>query len=200
MISSQIGAAVIISLLHGLIPSHWLPLVAIGRNMHWSRQKLMRITLFAAVAHALSTVIIGFAVAFLGKYLGEKLEWFTHIIPALILTALGIWFIYRHYTHHHFHLHAHHKDKDIILPVLMAMFLSPCLEIEGYFFSLGVFGMKWVLVLSAIYFVLTVISMYFWVFVAVKGVAKINSHKWEHNSGMITGIVLVLSGVLFLFG
>ncbi|MBS3913175.1 MAG: hypothetical protein KG003_01650 [Bacteroidetes bacterium] len=200
MISSQIGAAIVISLLHGLIPSHWLPLVAIGKNMHWSRQKLMRTTLFAAVAHALSTVIIGFAVAFLGKYLGEKLEWFTHIIPALILGLLGIWFIYRHYTHHHFHLHAHHKDNDIILPVLLAMFLSPCLEIEGYFFSLGVFGFQWVLLLSVVYFVLTVISMYFWVFVAVKGVAKINSHKWEHNSGMITGVVLVISGVLFLFG
>jgi hypothetical protein len=66
---TQIGGAIVISLLHGLIPSHWLPLVAIGRNRHWSRAHIMRFTLFAAIAHAGSTVLIGLLVAGLGKYL-----------------------------------------------------------------------------------------------------------------------------------
>lgn len=200
MIESQLAAAIAISLLHGLIPSHWLPLVAIGKNLQWGRKKLMQITLFAAIVHALSTLIIGIIVAALGKFMGSNLEWFTHIIPAILLGGLGIWFIYRHYTHHHFHLHAHHQGNSIILPVLLAMFLSPCLEIEGYFFSLGTYGWKWVAILGAVYFILTVISMYFWVFIAVKGLNKVNSHKWEHNTGMITGIILVISGILFLFG
>lgn len=201
MIQSQLGAAILISLLHGLIPSHWLPLVAIGKNLHWSRRQLMRITLYAAVAHALSTVIIGVIVAFLGNYLSEKLEWFTHIVPAAILCILGIWFIYRHYTHHHFHLHAHHdSNKNIMWPLLLAMFLSPCLEIEGYFFTLGTAGVQWVVVLSLSYFFLTVGSMYFWVFVAFKGAARIHAHKWEHNAGIITGVVLLISGALFFLG
>jgi nickel/cobalt exporter len=201
MIASQLGAAILISLLHGLIPSHWLPLVAIGKNLNWSRQYVMRVTLLAAVAHAGSTVIIGFVVAFMGRYLSENLEWFTHTIPAILLCSLGIWFIYRHYTHHHFHLHAHHNNnKNILWPVLLAMFLSPCLEIEGYFFSLGAAGVEWVIVLALAYFVLTVLSMYFWVFVAVKGAARINAHRWEHNAGIITGGILLISGVLFLFG
>jgi cytochrome c biogenesis protein CcdA len=195
----QFSGAIIISLLHGLIPSHWLPLVAIGKHRHWARTKVLHITLYAAIAHALSTVIIGLLVAMMGKYLDEKVEWFTHTIPAILLCALGIWFIYRHYTHHHFHVHDLREDKNIMWPVLLAMFLSPCLEIEGYFFTLGTIGLQWVALLALIYFVLTIASMYFWVFVAVKGMERINSHKWEHNAGMITGLVLVFSGILFLF-
>lgn len=198
---SQLSAAILISLLHGLIPSHWLPLVAIGRNQHWSRAQILRLTLMAAIAHALSTLIIGLIVALAGQYMSEKLEWFTHTIPAAILVILGIWFIYRHYTHHHFHLEPEvTKGKKFMWPLLLAMFFSPCMEIEGYFFSLSLSGWKWVFVLGAIYFLLTVLSMYFWVMLAYTGAQKINAHKWEHNSGIITGIVLIVSGLLFFLG
>lgn len=195
---SQFSAAILISLLHGLIPSHWLPLVAIGKNQQWSQGRVLKITLMAAIAHALSTLIIGLIVAGLGQYMSARLEWFTHWIPASILMLLGIWFIYRHYTHHHFHLdsEATHQS-NFMWPVLLAMFLSPCLEIEGYFFSLSLFGWSWVFLLGLIYFILTIISMYFWVMLFYKGAEKINSHKWEHNSGIITGIVLIISGLLF---
>jgi len=196
---TQIGGAIIISLLHGLIPSHWLPLVAIGRNRHWSRARIMRFTLFAAIAHAGSTVLIGLLVAGLGKYLSESIEWFTHIIPAVLMVGLGIWFIYRHYTHHHFHMEAQVKEKNILWPVLLAMFLSPCLEIEGFYLTLGTAGWDWVLLLSVLYFILTVMSMYLWVLITFSGAAKINSHAWEHNAGIITGVILIISGVIMYF-
>jgi nickel/cobalt transporter (NicO) family protein len=196
----QFAGAILISLLHGLIPSHWLPLVAIGKNQHWSKSRIMRITLLAAIAHALSTLLIGTAVAGLGTIMSEKIEWFTHLIPAIIIMLLGVWFIYRHYTHHHFHLDPASKPgKFFLIPILLAMFLSPCLEIEGYFFALSLYGWVWVFLLGAVYFVLTVLSMYFWVLLAYKGALKINAHKWEHNSGIITGVVLILSGIIFLF-
>lgn len=196
---TQIGGAIVISLLHGLIPSHWLPLVAIGRNRHWSKAHIMRLTLFAAIAHAGSTVLIGLLVAGLGKYLSESIEWFTHIVPAVLMIGLGIWFIYRHYTHHHFHMEAQVKDKNILWPVLLAMFLSPCLEIEGFYLTLGTAGWDWVILLSVLYFFLTVMSMYLWVMVTFSGAAKINSHTWEHNAGMITGVILILSGAIMYF-
>ena len=197
---SQLAGALIISLFHGLIPSHWLPLVAIGKNLHWSQGHIMRMTLLAAVAHAGSTILIGLGVAYLGQYLNESMEWFTHIVPAVLMVLLGIWFIYRHYTHHHFHLHASPQNgKHIMWPILLAMFLSPCLEVEGYFLTLGAAGWNWVAALTLSYFALTIISMYFWVYLAYKGAAKINAHKWEHNAGIITGVVLILSGIILLF-
>lgn len=159
----------------------------------------MAVTVQAAAAHALSTIIVGILVALLGKYLSDSFEKIGKIVPAAVLTILGIWFIYRHYTHHHFHLHPEkEKNSGILWPILIAMFLSPCLEIEGFFFSLAMHGWKWVVLLSVLYFITTVSSMYLWVFLAFHGLKRIDTHKWVHASGIITGIVLVISGLLFL--
>lgn len=197
---TQLGGAILISLLHGLIPSHWLPLVAIGRNLHWSKAHIIRMTLIAATAHAGSTLIIGFMVAGLGQYLSESIEWFTHIVPAGLMLLLGLWFIYRHYTHHHFHLHTTEvRAKNVMLPIFMAMFLSPCLEIESYFLTLGAAGWIWVFILGVSYFLLTIGSMFIWVMVAYHSSGKINAHKWEHNAGIITGVILILSGIFMFY-
>ncbi len=198
---SQFGAAIIISLLHGLIPSHWLPVVAIGKKSGWTENKVLKVAIYAAIAHALSTVIIGIFLALVGGYLGKAIEGFSKTAPAIILIVLGVWFIYRHYTHHHFHLDPHSRQhKSLIWPILVAMFLSPCMEIEGYFFIIGAQGIQWLLLLSAVYFILSVASIFLWVLLAWKGAQKINAHKWEHSSGIITGMVLILSGLLFWLG
>lgn len=195
---SQFAGAILISLLHGLIPSHWLPVVAIGRKYGWTQGKVLQVAIWAALAHSFSTVIIGLIAALLGKMLGSSIEAFSQSIPAIILIILGIWFIWRHYTHHHFHLEPHARNQqNLIWPILTAMFLSPCMEIEGYFFVAGTAGMKWFWLMALVYIGLSVLSIFLWVFLAWKGTSRINSHRWEHSSGIITGFVLVLSGLLF---
>jgi putative Mn2+ efflux pump MntP len=195
----QLSGAIIISLLHGLIPSHWLPALALGKKFNWPLRRILLFTLQTASAHAASTLLIGLVVAAGGRYMVGKIENFGTWIPATLLILLGIWFIYRHYRHHHFHVHAETTDsKNVIWPVIVAMFLSPCLEIEGYFFSLGTAGWNWVILLSAFYFITTIFSMLAWVWLAYKGLSRIDSHRWTHNAGIITGLVLVISGMLFL--
>lgn len=196
---SQLTAALLISLLHGMIPSHWLPLIALGKKYNWTDSRIFRVTLQSALAHALSTILIGLLVAAAGEYLGEKLSYIWSWLPAALLIGLGIYFIYRHYTHHHFHVHTPKENSShIVWPVVLAMLFSPCLEIEGFFFTLSRDGWIWVWILSAIYLVTTVGSMFFWVWLILKGIDRIDAHKWTHNAGMITGIVLVISGLLFL--
>jgi hypothetical protein len=79
------------------------------------------------------------------------------------------------------------------------MFLSPCLEIEGFYFSLSFEGSWWgIAVLSLVYLITTLTSMLTWIWIAYKGLEKINAHRWTHNAGILTGIVLILSGILFL--
>ena len=196
----QIAGALLISLLHGLIPSHWLPLLAIGKKYNWPLRKILLFTLQTAGAHAASTLLIGIGLAAGGRLMGEQLETWSHWVPAVLLISLGIWFIYRHYRHHHFHLQESSKAGNPVWPIVVAMFLSPCLEIEGYFFTLGTAGWYWVALLSGFYFITTVLSMMVWVWLAYKGAEKIDAHKWTHNAGIITGLVLVISGFLFLIG
>src|SRR3546814_9945108 len=97
----------------------------------------MQVTLISAFAHAISTVILGVVLSLLGAEMAVHIDEFTHLIAPSILIALGLIFIYRHHRHKHFHINKtldrQRSKSRIILILTTAMFLSPCIEIEGYF-------------------------------------------------------------------
>ncbi len=191
-----------LSVLHALIPSHWLPLVAIGRRESWSPSKVMGITVLAAAGHILSTLLIGIMIGLLGWKLASWVNHFTHIIAPSILIVLGLFFIYRHHKHKHFHLEAPTgkiTDKQIILTLVATMFLSPCLEIEAYFLMAGIHGSHAVLLIGLIYTAITIAGMLMWVGVMYKGMINFNWHVLDHNAGIITGATLILTGLISFF-
>jgi putative Mn2+ efflux pump MntP len=200
---SIITGSIILSLLHATIPNHWLPVIAIGRKEKWSVNEVTEITFISAVAHGLSTVIIGFFLGFLGAHLAYKIEYFTHFIAPAILILLGVFFIYRHHNHKHFHLNDVIKKKQskkrIILALVLAMFLSPCMEIEAYFLLAGTQA-KWLIwFIAALYLIITTLGMVTLVRLAYLGILKLNWHSLEHNAGIITGITLIATGILAFF-
>jgi len=138
---SIITGSVIISLLHAVIPNHWLPVLAIGKKEGWSLDETSRITFFAGISHVVSTVIIGVLLGLIGGELEKHLENFTRVIAPCILILLGLYFIRQHYKHHHFHVEEEKIEKktkgSIITALVIAMFLSPCMEIEAYFLLAG---------------------------------------------------------------
>ena len=190
-----IGSA-LLSLFHALIPSHWLPILAIGRQHAWSTYKIMWVTLVAGSMHVLSTVLAGGVFAALGTVLADQAEKWSAWISPVALIGLGGYYIWAHYYHHHFHLHKQSTNWGIIGSLAIAMFFSPCLEIEGYFLAAGQYGWWFVALLALTYGVTTVIGMLVWVCLALHGLHRLNWHAWEHNAGIITGITLVVSGVL----
>lgn len=194
-------AAVIISLLHGLIPSHWLPILAFAKKEKWSMYQTFGLTLKAGLAHSLSTVIVGVVIAFIGIKINENIEVITQSVAAGILILLGIWFLARHYHHHHFHIENPDKisKKKLVITILAAMFFSPCLEITGFYLTLSKMGWLYIAFLSFSYVAITLLSMTLWVYIGYHGLKKLDSHKWEHNSGLITGAVMILCGILMLF-
>ncbi len=76
------------------------------------------------------------------------------------------------------------------------MFFSPCFEIEAYFLVAGAEGWWLVAILAALYTIVTVSGMVIWVRLAYRGLLKMNWHSLEHNAGIITGVTLILSGIL----
>jgi nickel/cobalt transporter (NicO) family protein len=191
-----------LSILHALIPSHWLPLVAIGRRENWTLSKVLRTTMLAAVGHILSTLLIGVMIGVLGWQLASWVNQFTHIIAPSIIIILGAFFIYRHHKHKHFHLDeptGKITDKQIVLTLFATMFLSPCLEIEAYFLMAGIHGSQAVILIGLIYTVITIAGMLIWVGVMYRGVINFNWHLLDHNAGMITGATLILTGLISFF-
>ncbi|MEO6133164.1 MAG: hypothetical protein ABIQ02_15085 [Saprospiraceae bacterium] len=192
-----------ISILHALLPNHWLPVVAISRQLGWSGGKTAGVTMMAALAHSLSTVIIGILLALGGMTLDNLLPYF-HFIAAGILILLGVMFVWRHQHHMHFHLRelnvqAHPNLGYILGSLMLAMFLSPCLEVGALFLVAGTEGMKITLILAVIYTVTSALGMTLFAYLAMQGLKRFDWHKLEHNSGLISGIILILTGVMFLF-
>ncbi len=204
MLYQLILGTVTISVLHALIPSHWLPILAFEKKFNWTKEQTLRITIISALAHALSTVLLGIAIGLLSLKVSAIYEEIMGYVMAIVLMLLGIIFIVRHHHHNHFHLHNEGElqtlsSRKIITVLVTSMFLSPCLEIEGYFILAGSAGLKYIFLTSLLYIGISVLGIVIWISFAQKILKKINAHKIEHNAGLISGIVLIITGLISLF-
>ena len=192
-----------INILHGILPNHWLPVVAISKQLGWNVRKTAWVTVLAALAHSLSTVIIGVLLALGGMTLEGILPYFR-FVAAGILIILGLLFIWRHQHHMHFHLREFKMGPNtgmgyILGSLLLAMFLSPCLEVGALFIVAGTEGMYATLIISIIYTITSAVGMTLFAWLAMQGLKRIDWHKIEHNSGLISGIILFATGLMFIF-
>lgn len=192
---------IIISVLHALIPSHWLPVVAIGKKQQWSLAETLQVTFISGLAHALSTIVIGIIIGFIGIELSIHMERFTNLIAPTVLILLGIFFIWQHHRHRHFHLETNRIEskRKVIAALLIAMFLSPCFEIEAYFLLAGSLGWFNILLTALLYLIISVSGMVIWVAAVYRSLLKFNWHELEHNAGIITGITLIATGIITFF-
>lgn len=193
----------LISVFHALIPSHWLPLVSLAKAQKWSEKETLLISIYLGLAHVFSTVLMGLVLGGLFYGFHTLYDGYYWLGP-LILIISGIYFMYRHHTHHHFHIDDHMMDqtktrKQIIYALMAFMFLSPCLEIEAYFINASLYNWWFLLICVLIYIVVSLVGTIIWIRIAFRGIQRINSHKWEHNAGIITGITMVITGLLSFF-
>jgi threonine/homoserine/homoserine lactone efflux protein len=190
----------LISLFHALIPSHWLPLVSLAKIQNWSERETIRIAFGLGLAHVLSTVLLGLILGTLFYEFNLVWKAWDWLGPAILLLS-GFYFMYRHHKHHHFHIDDHMMDqtktrKQIIYALMAFMFLSPCLEIEAYFVNASLQNGWLLFICILIYIVISLLGTVLWILFAFRGLQQINSHKWEHNAGIITGLTMVITGLL----
>lgn len=208
---SLLVGSLTLSLLHALIPSHWLPFVTIGQTERWSLRQTLTVTAIAGLAHTISTTLLGILVSLAGWQLAENYHDLSERAIPLLLLTLGLWYLIRtvarqHLRHHHVHDHidagAARKARSfsaLLLSLGLAMFLSPCLEIEAYFLSAGAKGWGAVVMVALIYNVVTLSGMLLMVTLGRRGLSQINPHWFEHNENLITGLTLVGLAVLNFF-
>lgn len=197
-----VSGSFLLSLLHAIIPNHWLPILAIGRKENWSLREILSITAIAGLSHVASTLAIGWLLVFFGWEFSKNFQVVTPFIAPSVLVIVGVIFIYRHHKHKHFHVddqkHQNSKMK-MIVTLSVAMFFSPCLEIEAFFLAAASQSAWWTLLMSSIYAVVTLSGMIIWVNVAYHGLNKFNWHALEHKAGIITGATMILTGILSYF-
>jgi uncharacterized membrane protein len=176
-------------------------MLAVQRKQKWSLRQVSRVTLLVGLAHAGSTVLLGIGLAMLGWQLSAAFEEGVRRVAPVLLIALGVFFMWRHYRHHHSHLADVDKTngRGIIATLALAMFLSPCLEVEAYFLLAGAQGWRLVLAVGVIYTLVSVTGMVLWIRALHFGTSRFDWHLLEHNAGLVTGATLVGTGVLSYF-
>lgn len=187
--------SIALSLIHALIPSHWLPFVTIGKARGWGLRQILRTTLLAGTAHTLSTTIFGLLASFAGFQLAENQHIIAQRVVPMFLLVLGIWFIMQHLRGDE-HSHIDEKTvkgktyKQLVISLVVMMFLSPCFEISAYFLSAGAMGWLAVTTIIIIYNLLTISGMLIMTLLANQGIKRLNVHWLQHNEQLITGLTL----------
>ena len=81
--------SLLLSLIHALIPHHWIPIIAISKTEKWSNKEAIFATLITGVSHMISTIAIGIIVGFVGLKLAESYSHITTVAAPSILLGIG---------------------------------------------------------------------------------------------------------------
>lgn len=203
--------SILLSVVHASIPNHWLPLVAIGRVEKWSEKETLIVTAITGSAHTISTIIIGIIVGLIGYKLSETYFFISHTVAPAVLILLGVFYLVKDYQHskiRHHHEHSHidvaelvkknKTKKSIVTSLSVAMFFSPCIEVEVYYFTAAKIGWLGIAIVSIIYFFVTIIGMMLLVKIGTEGIQRLRLNFVEHREKLISGIILIVVGLLAL--
>ncbi len=200
--------ALILSIVHAVMPDHWIPLVMISRTENWSKKETTWITALIAIPHIISTILIGTIIGIIGYKISSTSEIIMKVAVPIILVVIG--FVYvsldlkgHNKQNHHSRIKTDTLSKKtkytIIFSIATALFFSPCVAIGSYYIVAGTIGWFPIVVISSIYLLVTIIGMILMVNLGLKGVKKIEWQFLDRHEKLITGFVLIILGVLIYF-
>jgi nickel/cobalt transporter (NicO) family protein len=78
---------------HAVMPDHWLPLAILSRTRHYRTGTVVRLSLAAAVAHVLVSLLLGAVVIVVGLQFRAAIAGHTDLVVGSILLATGAVFL-----------------------------------------------------------------------------------------------------------
>ncbi|MFN3603709.1 MAG: hypothetical protein ACK4UJ_03235 [Leptonema sp. (in: bacteria)] len=191
---------IIISLLHGSIPNHWVPFVMIAIKEQWKYKKLLLIVLIGAALHIISTILIGYFINSIGSYTFKLINSLEKVLPTFFFIFLGSIYLildYKDYNNKNesYEIKTNNKIRMIFL-LYFSMFFSPCMEIQGIYLSIGNYDSFIFILISLLYAFLSIVSLSLFSYIGYKGLNKFYPKFIEKNDKKIIGIVLILLGIV----
>lgn len=80
-----------LSLLHTMVPDHWVPITLIARQQGWTRAETARAALKAGTGHVLSTLLIALVVWGAGVAFAQRFGHYVDTASSLALIGFGGW-------------------------------------------------------------------------------------------------------------
>ncbi len=190
-----------LSLLHALLPNHWLPFVLLAQTEGWTVQQTIRNTLIAVIAHLLSTTSIGITIGWTSLQLRPYFLHWLHFIGAMLFGFLGIYFLFRSPQRHHHRKKRDRQTRSILVTLVIAMFFSPCLELTAYYIPAAAYGWNAIIGISLVYIFTTSVAVLTLVLLGYYGLAHFLQHHPEQVHRMVhrlTGVIFVIFGILLM--
>jgi len=191
----------ILSLIHLILHPHWLPLALLAKSEKWNKTQTLQLAVIVSFAHVLSTIILGVVIGIIGMEAAKKMGEFTEWFAPLLLILFGIIYVSLGQHHHHnenLDIKTHSYAK-IVTSMSITMFFTPCLEMETYYFTAGTYGWSGIILISVVYLLVTVIGISILTVSGKKTMDRFNLHYLEHYEKKITGVILILIGILSYF-
>ena len=222
-------SAATIAFVHTLLgPDHYLPFVALAKARCWGISKTIRITLLCGAGHLAGSIALGLLGIALGTKMAS-LEWLEGLrgnLAAWILIGFGIaytaWGLrqawrnrphehwHSHGDHSHCHEHSHHQEhshvhantRSSLTPwiIFIIFVLGPCEPLIPLLMypaaRESVFG---VMMVTAVFGMVTVLTMSLAVIVASLGIRAIKLKRFERYSHAVAGSTILVCGISVAF-
>lgn len=203
---SFLGTAGLVSLVHGLLPNHWLPFVLVGRAQHWKTGTMLSVLVAAGAAHTAVAGAIALALLLAGVAIQDLIRPAAHLLPGAILGAAGVFFLVLDRLpgrHHHHDLHEAHRsgmsDATAVVTLILSLALSPCEAMIPVFLSAVPHGdpvlLLGMVVLSG---AATIIAMATLALVAWRGARRLDFGRFAHLERSLIGLLLLAMGLVSL--
>lgn len=219
-----VAAAVVVSVAHAALPSHWLAFVLVGRTRGWSGRRVMTVAAIAGLGHVTMTCLLGLLVAALGMELLEAVGAWGNPVTACVLFVTGGVYLVGACRGGHGHpvLHPHHDDHEHNHPhppphegegsgpapvttavlsdraafwsLFSVLTFSPCEGMVPFFFASARFGWAGLIALAIVTGALTVTGMLVLVSLTQAGLEHLRLPVGERGERILTGVLLVALG------
>ena len=198
---SLIFSTLTISVLHAILPDHWLTFVLVGSAQRWSKRKIIRLVFLAGGGHVLLTTLLGLVIASIAKGLVPYLGYLETYVTSVVLIILGLIYIALGIAHrgNHNHHESGLSDKATETSLFLMLTLSPCGAMIPVFFAASTLGWDSLLIMSLVATLGTISGMVILTYLGLEGYKRIHFPWLEKNERTTIGAILLALGVFTMF-
>lgn len=209
---------------HAILPDHWLPLAVLGRARRYPLATVARLSLLAAIAHVLLSLVLGGVMIAIGLEFRSTIQSAQDTVIGCLLIATGLGFAVLELTgrghshdddrshhlecdleHEHDHADEHpHQQRGIRgLAAVMVPFgaaASPDLTILPVFLAASAVGTATAIGSLTIFAAVTIGTIVGLTLTAARGGYEIRGQWLDRWGNTLTGATLLVIGALVLTG
>lgn len=198
------SSAVLVGLIHALVPGHWLPVVLVAKTRKWDLKRALFGALVAASGHVLVSISIGLIAVLIGWKLLPEFEEEIERYSSLILIFFGLgysFFFYRRHSACCGHTHHGPEPKEDKSPFwfLFLLGFSPCIAVTPVIVAAATKGGMSVVLAMIGFSIGVLIALFSATALGVFGLMKLDHPLLEHHGDALTGLSIALMGVVLFF-